>query len=152
MQLKSNDPRETAAVTLNLLAAEADREQMRRAFRATRKIYNTAPMADLIASERTPGAGVESDADLDAFIKASIYVAQHPTSTCAMGMGERSVVDEECRVIGVEGLRVVDASVMPTVPGGNTNLPVIMVAEKAADAMRGHKLPAADLPARAGAV
>ncbi len=61
----------------------------------------------------------------------------------------RSVVDEDCRVIGVEGLRVVDASVMPTVPGGNTAIPVTMVAEKAADAMRGRKLPPAELPARA---
>lgn len=148
VELKSPDPRETAAITLNLLAEEADREQMRRAFRTTRRIYNTRPMADLIASERTPGAQVESDDELDAFIRASCYVAQHPTSTCAMGMGERSVVDSELRVIGVEGLRVVDCSVMPTVPGGNTNLPAFMVGEKAADLIRGRSLPAAELPER----
>ena len=148
VELKSPDPRETAAITLNLLAEEADREQMRRAFRTTRRIYNTRPMADLIASERTPGAQVESDDELDAFIRASCYVAQHPTSTCAMGMGERSVVDSELRVIGVEGLRVADCSVMPTVPGGNTNLPAFMVGEKAADLIRGRSLPAAELPER----
>src|SRR5690606_7914014 len=101
VELKSADPRESAAVTLNLLAEEADREQMRRAFRTTRRIYNTAPLADLIASERTPGAQVQSDEELDAFIKASVYIAQHPTSSCAMGMGERSVVDSELKVIGV---------------------------------------------------
>jgi len=145
VELKSNDPREVASVTLNILDTEGDREQMRRAFRTTRKIYNTAPMADLIVSERTPGAQVESDEDLDAFIRASTYVAQHPTSTCAMGMGERSVVDSELKVIGVEGLRVVDCSVMPTVPGGNTNLPVIMLAEKAADLIKGQSLPRAEL-------
>ncbi len=148
VELKSNDPREVASVTLNLLAEEADREQLRRAFRTTRRIYNTAPMADLIESERTPGAACDSDEALDAFIRASVYVAQHPTSTCAMGMGERSVVDSELRVIGVEGLRVADCSVMPTVPGGNTNLPAIMVGEKAADLIKGECLPAADLPRR----
>lgn len=116
VELKSNDPRDVASVTLNILSEEADREQMRRAFRVTRKIYNSQPMSDLIASERTPGVQVDSDDELDAFIRASCYVAQHPTSTCAMGMGERSVVDSELRVIGVEGLRVADCSVMPTVP------------------------------------
>ncbi len=146
VELKSADPRESAAVTLNILAEEADREQMRRAFRTTRKIYNTPPMADLIASERTPGAQVESDEELDAFIRATCYVAQHPTSTCAMGMGERSVVDPELKVIGVDRLRVIDCSVMPTVPGGNTNLPVIMLAEKAADLIKGRSLPRAELP------
>lgn len=146
VELKSADPRQEASVTLNILSEESDREQMRRAFRTTRKIYNTAPMSDYIASERTPGAQVESDAELDAFIRASCYVAQHPTSTCAMGMGERSVVDNELRVIGVEGLRVADCSVMPTVPGGNTNLPAFMLGEKAADLIRGRSLPAAELP------
>ena len=147
VELKSADPRQEAAVTLNILDTESDREQMRRAFRTTRKIYNTAPMADLISSERTPGAQVESDADLDAFIRASCYVAQHPTSTCAMGMGERSVVDSELRVIGVEGLRIADCSVMPTVPGGNTNLPAFMLGEKAADLIRGRVLAPAELAA-----
>ena len=119
--------------SLVILDTEGDREQMRRAFRTTRKIYNTAPMADLIVSERTPGAQVESDDELDAFIRATTYVAQHPTSTCTMGTGKNAVVDSELRVVGVEGLRIADCSVMPTVPGGNTNLPVIMLAEKAAD-------------------
>ncbi|OYW45860.1 MAG: hypothetical protein B7Z08_01290 [Sphingomonadales bacterium 32-68-7] len=145
VELKSADPRDVAAVTLNVLAEEADRSQMRRAFRTTRAIYETRPMADLIASEKTPGIDVQSDAELDAFIRASCYVAQHPVGTCAMGLGERSVVDSELRVIGVEGLRVVDASVMPTVPGGNTNLPTIMIGEKAADLIRGCSLARADM-------
>ena len=106
------------------------------------------PDPDTVAVPLDRGdAGVlsESDDELDAYIRASCYVAQHPTSTCAMGMGERSVVDPELRVIGVEGLRVVDASVMPTVPGGNTNLPCIMIGEKAADLIRGRSLPRAEL-------
>ena len=105
------------------------------------------PMADLLASERTPGEQVQSDEELDAYIRASCYVAQHPAGTCAMGIGERSVVDADLKVIGVGGLRVADASVMPTVPGGNTNLPAIMVGEKAADLIRGRSLPRAELPA-----
>ena len=147
VELKSADPRDVAAVTLNILAEDADREQMRRAVRVARKIYNTPPMADLLAGERTPGEQVESDDELDAYIRASCYVAQHPVGTCAMGMGERSVVDPVLRVIGVEGLRVADASVMPTVPGGNTNLPCIMIGEKAADLIKGRSLPRAELEA-----
>jgi choline dehydrogenase len=147
VELKSADPREVAAVTLNIMAAEADREQMRRAIRTARRIYNTPPMGDLLASERMPGEAVESDDELDAFVRANCYCAQHPTSTCAMGMGERSVVDPELRVFGVEGLRVADASVMPTVPGGNTNLPAIMIGEKAADLIKGQSLPRAELEA-----
>ena len=145
VELKSADPREVAAVTLNLMAEEADREQMRRAIRTARRIYNTPPMGDLLASERTPGEAVQSDDELDAFVRATCYCAQHPTSTCAMGMGARSVVDPQLRVIGVEGLRVADASVMPTVPGGNTNLPAIMIGEKAADLIKGQSLPRAIL-------
>jgi choline dehydrogenase len=147
VQLKSADPRDIASVTLNIMSEEADLAQMRRAIRTARKIYRTKPMGDLIGAERAPSAGAESDDELNELIRNTCYVGMHPTSTCAMAMGERSVVDNECRVIGVEGLRVVDASVMPTVPGGNTALPVTMVAEKAADAMRGRKLPADEIPA-----
>jgi choline dehydrogenase len=146
VELKSADPREVAAVTLNIMAEEADREQMRRAIRTARRIYNTPPMGDLLGSERTPGVQVDSDAELDAYIRANCYVGMHPTSTCAMGAGSMAVVDPELRVIGVEGLRVADASVMPTVPGGNTNLPCIMVGEKAADLIKGKSLARAEVP------
>lgn len=145
VELKSADPREVAAVTLNIMAEEADREQMRRAIRTARRIYNTQPMAGLLASERMPGEAVQSDDELDAFVRATCYCAQHPVGTCAMGMGTRSVVDPELKVIGLDGLRVADASVMPTVPGGNTNLPAIMIGEKAADLIKGQSLPKAEL-------
>lgn len=149
VELKSADPRQVAAVTLNIMAEEADREQMRRAIRIARKIYHTPPMGDLLGSERTPGVQVDSDEELDAYIRAFCYVGMHPTSTCAMGSGSMAVVDPELRVTGVEGLRVADASVMPTVPGGNTNLPCIMIGEKAADLIRGRSLARADLGAEA---
>ena len=148
VELKSADPREVASVTLNILDTEGDRAQMRDAIRVARKIYRTEPMAELIGSEKSPGEQAQSDEELDAYIRASCYVAQHPVGTCAMGLGEKSVVDSELRVIGVDGLRVADASIMPTVPGGNTNLPAIMVGEKAADLIKGKVLPAAELPGK----
>jgi len=151
VELKSPDPMQEAAVTLNIMSEEADLVQMRRGIRATRKVYRSEPMAQYIGEERPPFAGAESDDELDAMIRATCSTAQHPTSTCAMGMGERSVVDDQCRVLGVEGLRVVDCSVMPTVPGGNTNIPVMMLAEKAADIVKGSVMPAAELPPRADA-
>jgi choline dehydrogenase len=147
VELKSADPMQEAAITFNLMAEEADRVQMRRAIRATRRIYASDPMARLVGAERAPSAGAETDDELDALIRATCYTAQHPTSTCSMGMGDRSVVDSDCRVLGVEGLRVVDCSVMPTVPGGNTNIPVFMLAEKAADHIKGAVLAPAEIAA-----
>lgn len=141
VELKSSDPRDVAAVTLNIMATENDRAQMREAIRTARRIYRSGPMAELVGRERTPGEAVQTDDEIDAYVRANCYVGMHPTSTCAMGMGAQSVVDSELRVIGVEGLRVVDCSVMPTVPGGNTNLPVMMLAEKASDLIKGVSLP-----------
>ena len=147
VKLRSADPRELPAVMLNLMADPEDLATMRAGIRAARRIYNTPPQADLIAQERLPGAAIDSDDELDAFIRETCYIAMHPVGTCAMAMGAASVVDPELRVIGVKGLRVVDASVMPTVPGGNTNLPAIMIGEKAADLIRGQTLAPAGLPA-----
>ncbi|WP_404712916.1 GMC family oxidoreductase [Sphingomonas sp. MMS24-J13] len=145
VKLKSADPRDLPAVQLNLMTDPADLAQMRDAIRAVRRIYRTEPQGSLLGAERLPGEAVESDDALDAFIRATCYVAMHPVGTCAMGMGAESVVDSELKVIGVKGLRVVDASVMPTVPGGNTNAPVMMVGEKAADLIRGRSLPRAEI-------
>ena len=85
----------------------------------------------------SPGIDVTSDADIDAFVRAKSETCYHPSSTCKMGMDEYSVLDPMLRVRGVEGLRVVDASVMPTTVGGNLNAPVIMIAEKASDLILG---------------
>jgi len=145
VELKSADPKEVASVTLNILDTEGDRRQLRDAVRLARRIYRTEPMGELVGSERTPGEHMQSDDEIDAFVRQNCYVGMHPTSTCAMGMGEKSVVDSELRVIGIDGLRVVDASVMPTVPGGNTNLPCIMIGEKASDLIRGRSMDRAEL-------
>lgn len=148
VKLRSADPRIVPSVTLNLMAEEEDLATMRAGIRAARKIYTTSPQSDLIGPERLPGSAIEDDAALDEFIRATCYVAMHPTGTCAMGMGDQSVVDPQLRVIGIEGLRIADCSVMPTVPGGNTGLPAVMVGEKCADMILGRSLPRADLPPR----
>lgn len=142
VRLKSADPRELPAIRLNLFDNEADFATARAGLRMARTIYGTEPMAGLIARETIPGAAVQSDEAIDAHIRATAGTTQHPVGTCAMGAGANAVVDPELRVLGVEGLRVVDASVMPDVPGGNTNGPTIMIAEKASDIIRGRTLPA----------
>ena len=136
--LKSPDPRDLPAIRLNLFDNEADFVTARAGLRLARRIYATEPMAGLIARESVPGAEVQSDADIDAHIRAAAGTTQHPVGTCAIG----PVVDPELRVHGIAGLRVIDASVMPDVPGGNTNGPTIMIAEKASDLIRGRSLPA----------
>jgi len=130
--LRSLDPHEAPAIRLNLLASENDRAAFRRFVRFTRNFLETPPASDLIAAPVMPGADIETDDAIDAYVRRSVGTAMHPTSTCAIG----PVVDEELRVKGVGGLRVADCSVMPTIPGGNTNAPAIMVAEKAADMIR----------------
>ena len=89
-----------------------------------------------------PGDKVTTDAALDDFIRQACQVTQHPVGTCKMGQDSMAVVDDHLRVHGVQGLRVVDASVMPTVPGANTNASVIMIGELASDLIRGQRLPA----------
>jgi choline dehydrogenase len=134
--LRSADPRDAPVIRLNLLQAEADRTAFRRIVRFVRKFFATEPAASLVRAERTPGPAVVNDADIDAYLRKSVGTAMHPTSSCAMGVGERAVVDTSLRVRGVENLYVADASVLPTIVSGNTNAPAIMVAEKAADLIR----------------
>jgi choline dehydrogenase len=149
IKLRSADPRDAPRIWLNFLSTEGDRATARQCIRLTREIYNTKPLADLIVRETSPGADVASDEALDAFTRRAAEVGHHPVGTCAMGVGAGAVVDPQLRVRGVEALRVVDASVMPTVPGGNTNGPTIMIAERAADLIRGRiPLAPAAVPAR----
>jgi choline dehydrogenase len=138
--LRSANPADAPRITLNIFADTADFADMRSGIREARRIYRTAPQGDLTGEEISPGAAVDSDSELDAFIRATATTAQHPVGTCSMGAGADSVVDAQLRVRGVEGLRVADASVMPTVPGGNTNAACIMVGEKASDLIRNRSL------------
>jgi choline dehydrogenase len=136
--LRSADPRDAPIIRLGLLATDEDRRAARRLFRFTREFFHSAPLSQWIAAELMPGAGVQSDEEVDLFLRSAIQTAGHPTSTCAMGTDPtNSVVDASLRVHGLSGLRVVDASVMPRIVSGNTNAPTIMIAEKASDLILG---------------
>jgi choline dehydrogenase len=141
VSLRSPDPLAKPRIEFNCLADPEDLATVRRGLRAARHIYGTAPQSELIEREVFPGAAVSSDADLDAHIRANAAMTQHPVGTCSMAAGPGRVVDAELRVLGVDGLRVADASVMPTIPGGNTYAAVLMIAERAADLIRGRTLP-----------
>jgi choline dehydrogenase len=151
VRLRSADPMEPPRIIINVLAESADLETLRRGIREARRIYRTPPQAGLTGEEITPGKHIISDVDLDAFIRESVQLTQHPVGTCSMGKGPDAVVDPQGRVYGVERLRVVDASIMPTVPGGNTNAAVIMAGEKVSDLIRGRRLAPAELGARRNA-
>jgi choline dehydrogenase len=139
--LRSADPAARPRIQFNCLAEPEDRATLRRGLRAARHIYRTAPQADLIEREVLPGTTVQSDAELDAYLRANAGLTQHPVGTCSMAAGAGRVLDAQLRVQGVDGLRVADASVMPAVPGGNTYGAVLMIAERAADLIRGRTLP-----------
>jgi len=141
VSLRSADPAAKPRIEFKCLAEPEDLATLRRGLRAARHIYATAPQSELVESELAPGAAMQSDAELDAYIRATAGVTQHPVGTCSMAAGAGRVVDSELRVCGIDGLRVADASIMPTVPGGNTYGAVLMIAERAADLIRGKTLP-----------
>ncbi len=146
--LKSADPFDHPAIDPNYLAAEEDRRAMREAVKMVRDVCKQASLQTYNAGEIMPGASVASDAEIDAFIRAKGETIYHPVGTVSMGVNATSPVDGDLKVRGVDGLRVIDASVMPTLIGGNTNAPTIMVAEKAADLIRGARPLAPEEPAR----
>ena len=142
VKLKSANPAELPGVHLNIMASPAEFEIMRRGIREARRIYRTEPQGELTGPETMPGDKVVTDAALDDFIREACQVTQHPVGACKMGHDPMAVVDPQLRVHGVEGLRVADASIMPTVPGANTNASVIMIGELASDLVRGRREPA----------
>lgn len=136
VKLRSANPHDKPLIQLNLLQAEEDRAALRRYVSFTRRFFATQPAASLVSREVLPGPSVASEEQIDAFIRARVGTAMHPTSTCAMGVDAQAVLDSQLRVRGLTALRVVDCSSMPLIPGGNTNVPAIMLAEKAADLIR----------------
>lgn len=144
--LRSADPFDDPTILGNYLATEEDRRAIREGVRIARETVAQAAFDPYRDAEYAPGADVKSDADLDAWIRSKAETIYHPVGTCRMGVAgdPMAVVDDQLRVQGVQGLRVIDASVMPTLIGGNTNAPTIMIAERAADLIRG-KTPAAPL-------
>ena len=135
--LHSTDPFDHALIQPNYLTAAKDLEVLRDGVKLVRKILGQDAMTPYRGEEVAPGASIQSDEEIDAWIRASAETIYHPVGTAKMGTDDMAVVDERCRVHGIEGLRVVDASVMPTIVGGNTNAPTIMIAEKISDDILG---------------
>ena len=137
LKLAGPDPRWYPTIDAGYLSEEEDLEALLAGVKLAREIALDGPLPRLLDEEFLPGAGTVTDDALRDAIRANAQSLYHPVGTCSMGSGDGSVVDAELRVRGVEGLRVVDASVMPTVPRGNTNAPTIAIAERAADLIRG---------------
>jgi choline dehydrogenase len=137
VSLRSADPRDPPRIQLNLLSDPEDIRTLIRGIGVARRIYRTPPQAALTGRELRPGAERTSSTDLESYLREALAVTQHPVGTCAMGVGPEAVVDPQLRVHGVEALRVADASIMPTVPGANTNAACIMIGEKASDLILG---------------
>ena len=147
VKLRSADPRQHPRVLFNYMQTEQDRKEMRAGIRLTREIMNQTAFDPFKGAELAPGPEKTSDGAIDAFVREKAESAYHPSCSCRMGTDGMAVVDGAARVHGIEGLRVVDASIMPDVISGNLNVPVIMMAEKLADAILGRTpLPAEKMP------
>ncbi|MEH2169023.1 MAG: GMC family oxidoreductase N-terminal domain-containing protein [Nostoc sp.] len=134
--LLSSDPKDTPMIRLNYLQSQSDVQKLVDAIKLTRKLFHTSAFDEFRGREVAPGADVTSDEALVAYIREVCSTVYHPIGTCKMGTDPMAVVDPELRVHGVKGLRVVDASIMPTLITGHTNAPTIMIGEKAADLIK----------------
>jgi choline dehydrogenase len=135
LRIRSADPTAAPEIRINYLAAEVDRVANVEGLKILRRILRAPALKPYVADEVDPGAGISSDDELLDYCRARGTTIYHPTSTCRMGDDPLAVVDSRLRLRGIEGLRVVDASVMPDLVSGNTNAAVIMIAEKASDMM-----------------
>ena len=135
--LRSGDPRAKPRILTNSLTEPEDVASMMAGLKLALRIAASSPLREKIVKELTLGAAVESDAELEQALRERVELIYHPVGTCQMGSGDDAVVDPELRLRGLECLRVIDASVFPVITGGNTNAPTIMVAERAADLIRG---------------
>jgi len=149
VRLRSATPTDKPSIFFNYLSRPEDWAEMRACVRLTREIFAQHAFDRYRGREIQPGENVRTDEEIDAFIRAKVESAYHPSCTCKMGSvsDPLAVVDKETRVIGLEALRVVDSSIMPSITNGNLNAPTIMLAEKAADHIRGRPLlPRASAP------
>lgn len=149
VRIKSNDPHTPPEIRFNYISTEQDKQDWRDCIRLTREILNQPALDPYREDEIQPGPAVQSDEEIDAWVRANVESAYHPSCSCKMGAEDdpMAVVDPQCRVRGLQGLRVVDSSIFPTITNGNLNAPTIMVAEKAADLILDRPpLPAAQVP------
>lgn len=140
VRIRSAKASDAPQIVFNYLSTEQDRKEFRAAIRLTREVFAQKAFDRFRGEELSPGPAVQTDAEIDAHIRAQAETAYHPSCSCRMGHDEMAVVDGAGRVHGVQNLRVVDASIMPAVVSGNLNVPTIMMAEKLADAIRGREL------------
>lgn len=141
IRLKSLNPHDHPSILFNYMSHEQDWQEFRDGIRITREIMHQPALDDYRGREISPSRQAQTDAELDEFVRNHAETAYHPSCSCKMGMDDMAVVDGQGRVHGLEGLRVVDASIMPLIITGNLNATTIMMAEKIADVMRGQKLP-----------
>ncbi|MHC2437191.1 choline dehydrogenase [Bradyrhizobium sp. USDA 4451] len=139
IKIRSADPRQHPSIQPNYLEAQKDRANMRDGIRIGRDIIAQKAFDPYRGEEYAPGPRANSDADVDAYVRQTAETIYHPVGTCKMGSDPLAVVDDRLRVHGIEGLRVIDASIMPRLVSGNTNAPTIMIAEKAADFILGRQ-------------
>ena len=132
IHITSADPNSPPAINFNFLSSPVDAELTVRAVRIARAIMTAPAMTELRTEELAPGASRETDDEILDWVKAAAETTYHPVGTCKMGQDAMAVTDERLRVRGIEGLRIADASIMPTLTSGNTNAPAIMIGEKAA--------------------
>jgi choline dehydrogenase-like flavoprotein len=137
--LRSADPRDPPRICYNFFSAPDDIKRLRTAFRIARELAHQSALDPYRGAETNPGDQVHTDADIDAWLRRTVITAHHPAGTCAMGTLPGTVLDPELRVHGVAGLRVVDASAMPDLISAHINACVLMMAEKAADIIRGRE-------------
>ncbi|MGN6254958.1 MAG: GMC family oxidoreductase, partial [Solirubrobacterales bacterium] len=136
VRLRSTDPAAKPRILTNSLSDEEDVAALVAGVRLSREIAAAGPFAEVLGRELFPGGEADTDEAIAADVRRRAELLYHPVGTCRMGSGDDAVVSPELRVHGLERLRVVDASVMPVIPNGNTNAPTIMIAEKAADLIR----------------
>jgi choline dehydrogenase len=147
VQLKTKNPHDHPSILFNYMSQEEDWREFRAGVRITREIMNQAALAPYLGKEISPSIKVQTDAEIDAFVRAHGETSYHPSCSCAMGYDDMSVVDKDGKVHAMEGLRVIDASIMPRIITGNLNAPTMMMAEKLADVIRGRTpLPALTVP------
>jgi 4-pyridoxate dehydrogenase len=137
VKLGSADPKAHPRIFLNLLSAPSDLAKLREGFKRAREVAMQKPLDNYRGVETSPGDKVKTDADIDAFIRKTAVTAHHPASTCPMGTTHGAVLDPQMHVLGTDRLRVVDASAMPDLVSAHINATVLMMAEKAADLIRG---------------
>jgi choline dehydrogenase len=134
--LRSADPADPPVIQFSMFDDDRDMAALIRSVRQARAIFGSEALKPYVTEEMTPGDAVQSDEELAAFLRVAAFGGNHEIATCRMGSDERAVVDPELRVRGVEGLRIVDGSVMPSLPSGHTNAAIVMIAERGADLVK----------------